>query len=35
VYTRDCYCTKEIKTRITVTKEAFNKISLLANKLKI
>ena len=35
VLTKDCYCTREIKTRIPVAKEAFNrKISFLTNKVK-
>ena len=34
--TRDGYCTREIKIRIAIAKEAFNrKISLLTSKLKI
>ena len=34
VLTRDGYCTREIKMRIAMTKEAFNrKISLLTSKL--
>ena len=34
--TRDCYCTREIKMRIAMTKEAFSrKISLLTSKLNI
>ena len=35
VFTRDGYCTKEIKMRILVAKEAFNRISLLTGKLNI
>ena len=36
VLTRDSYCTKEIKVRIFITKEAFNReISLLTSKLNI
>ena len=36
VVTRDGYCTREIKMRISMAKEAFNrKISLLIRKLKI
>jgi hypothetical protein len=36
VLTRDGYCTKEIKMRIVIVKEAFNrKISLLTSKLNI
>ena len=36
VLTRDGYCTREIKMRIVITKEAFNrKISLLTSKLNI
>ena len=36
VLTRDGYCTREIKMRISIGKEAFNrKISLLTSKLKI
>ena len=34
--TRDWYCTREIKMRIAIAKEAFNrKMSLLINKLNI
>jgi hypothetical protein len=36
VLTRDGYCTREIKMRIVIAKEAFNrKISLLTSKLDI
>ena len=36
VLTRDSYCTREIKMRIVMAKEAFNrKISLLTSKLNI
>ena len=36
VRTRDGYCTREIKMRITIAKEAFNgKMSLLTSKLNI
>ena len=36
VLARDAYCTKEIKMRIVIAKEAFNrKISLLTSKLNI
>ena len=36
VLTRDGYCTREIKMRITIAKEAFNrKISFLTRKLNI
>ena len=36
VLTRDAYCTKEIKARIAIAKEAFNrKISLLTSKVHI
>ena len=36
VLTRDCYCTREIKMRIAIAKEAYNrKMSLLTSKLNI
>ena len=36
VLTKNCYCTREIKMRIAITKEKFNrKVSLLTSKLNI